>query len=67
MKEPWMRVSRSSPARWIAGLGLACLVVALAPHATAQDATGALVQGGDPPQLFVLSTGDVIGYIEPCG
>jgi hypothetical protein len=28
---------------------------------------GALVAAGKPPEIDVLYTGDVIGYIEPCG
>jgi hypothetical protein len=28
---------------------------------------GALVAAGKAPELDVLGTGDVIGYIEPCG
>ena len=28
---------------------------------------GALVVAGNPPDLIFLYTGDVIGYIEPCG
>ncbi len=28
---------------------------------------GALVAQGNPPDLTFLYTGDVVGYIEPCG
>ena len=28
---------------------------------------GAIVAAGNPPDLIFLYTGDVIGYIEPCG
>jgi len=28
---------------------------------------GALVPAGPPPTITVMGTGDVIGYIEPCG
>ena len=28
---------------------------------------GALVPQGPPPELTVLATGDVVGYLEPCG
>ncbi len=28
---------------------------------------GALVASGNPPDVIFLYTGDVIGYIEPCG
>ena len=26
-----------------------------------------LIQTGPPPDLFLLFTGDVIGYVDPCG
>jgi hypothetical protein len=28
---------------------------------------GALVAPGDPPQLTLLYTGNVVGYLDPCG
>ena len=28
---------------------------------------GALVPSGPPPAVVVFATGDVIGYLEPCG
>ena len=28
---------------------------------------GGLIKPGDPPALEVLYTGDVIGYLDPCG
>lgn len=28
---------------------------------------GALIAAGDAPELILLYTGDVIGYLEPCG
>lgn len=28
---------------------------------------GALVAPGSPPDLTILYTGDVVGYLEPCG
>ncbi len=28
---------------------------------------GALVAPGKPPDLTILYTGDVVGYLEPCG
>ena len=45
---------------------------AAAPAAAAGAATlappeGALVGPGPAPSLILLYTGDVIGYIEPCG
>ena len=30
-------------------------------------AAGGLVKDGNPPGLFLLYTGDVIGYVHPCG
>ena len=35
----------------------------------AEEATtaGGLVKDGNPPGLFLLYTGDVIGYVHPCG
>jgi hypothetical protein len=27
----------------------------------------ALVRGGNAPDAFLLYTGDVIGYLDPCG
>ena len=31
------------------------------------EARKALVATGDSPDLFLLYTGDVIGYLDPCG
>ena len=33
----------------------------------AQDSAPPLVAPGPPPNLFLLYTGDVIGYLDPCG
>ena len=46
-------------------LSLALGLVTLAPIG-AQDRTG-LVPKGAPPGLFLLYTGDVIGFLDPCG
>ena len=27
----------------------------------------ALIDGGESPDLFLMYTGDVIGYLDPCG
>lgn len=35
--------------------------------ATLSPPAGALVAPGAAPDLFLLFTGDVIGYVEPCG
>lgn len=39
----------------------------LSARVPAQEATAALIMSGDSPDLFLLYTGDVIGYLEPCG
>lgn len=36
------------------------------PVSTARERS-ALVASGDVPDLFLLYTGDVIGYLDPCG
>lgn len=33
----------------------------------AQTESGALVPPGETPDLLMFSTGDVIGYLSPCG
>jgi hypothetical protein len=33
----------------------------------AQGADSSFFADGPPPDLFLLYTGDVIGYIDPCG
>jgi hypothetical protein len=51
-------------------LGAAALLLGslwLSGRIPAQEATGALIAGGERPDLFLLYTGDVIGYLEPCG
>ena len=53
-----MRGLRAAPLLVALGLGVA-------GPGIAQD--GGLVPGGDPPDLFLLYTGDVIGFIDPCG
>lgn len=37
------------------------------PAATLSPPAGALVAPGAAPDLIFLFTGDVIGYVEPCG
>ena len=37
-----------------------------APVATAESRR-ALIDPGESPDLFLLYTGDVIGYLDPCG
>ena len=63
-----MRVVTKKLERWVFPLALGWLVVALAsPVAAQQPPGGALVIGGPAPELFLLYTGDVIGYLDPCG
>ncbi len=45
--------------------GLVLLLLVATP-AAAQQASG-LIKPGAPPALEVLYTGDVIGYLDPCG
>lgn len=52
----------------ICGLALAGALAAPATGWAAPTATtGGLVPAGSPPDLFLLYTGDVIGYLDPCG
>jgi len=72
-------ISRRFRLGWIlpAALLIAGVAVAQAPPAPAPAAPnvprtldvpdGALVAAGKAPELDVLYTGDVIGFIEPCG
>jgi hypothetical protein len=52
---------------------LTLLAVAAAAPVAAQEGVstapppGALVAPGDAPDLTLLYTGDVIGYVDPCG
>ncbi len=76
-------ISRRFQLRWLIALALpiAGIVNAEAPSLSAPAApagaqkvprtldvpSGALVAPGTAPELELLYTGDVIGYIEPCG
>ena len=42
-------------------------VASIAFPGLAQERMTSLVMSGDPPSLFLLYTGDVIGFVEPCG
>jgi hypothetical protein len=55
--------------KWFAAPLLLALCLGLLPAIPgfAQGAAGGLVPDGDPPDLFLLYTGDVIGFIDPCG
>ena len=58
----------SSMRRIVAGLAAATLVgVGLQVATGPQAQSGGLVRGGAPPDMILLYTGDVIGYVDPCG
>jgi hypothetical protein len=47
---------------------LLTLLVLIAPiPAAAQTTRDALIEGGPTPDLVMFYTGDVIGYLGPCG
>ena len=49
-------------------IAVAAVLLGLATTgALAQTNAGGLVKGGESPDLHLIFTGDVIGYIEPCG
>jgi hypothetical protein len=43
------------------------LVLAGSAPVLSQSKAQPLIRGGEPPELFLLYTGDVIGYLGPCG
>ena len=51
----------------IAAALLAAVALWLSARLSAQEQAAGLVTGGEKPDLFLLYTGDVIGYVEPCG
>jgi hypothetical protein len=58
----------STSKSWLVPLAaLAALMLFLHPPAPAQTKKSGLVAGGEAPDLIMLYTGDVIGYIDPCG
>lgn len=57
-----MRRSLPRPAGLALGLGLLALLAFAPPLSRA-----ALVPAGGAPDLIILFTGDVQGYVEPCG
>jgi hypothetical protein len=59
--------NKSSSTRTILILAMALLAVALHSPAAAQGGRAGLVAAGEPPDLMLLYTGDVIGYVDPCG
>ena len=62
MSRPRIRRLRAAPLLVAIGLG-----IALPATGAAQQDRGGLVPDGDSPGLFLLYTGDVIGYLDPCG
>jgi hypothetical protein len=49
---------------------VAGLVIALSPAplaASSPESETGLINAADPPDLFLIHSGDVIGYIDPCG
>jgi len=48
-------------------LALAASVVPAVAQSQAETGSKSLIKGGEVPGLYLLYTGDVIGYVEPCG
>jgi hypothetical protein len=46
---------------------LALLLLFSQAPAPAQTKQKGLIAGGEAPDLILMYTGDVIGYIDPCG
>jgi hypothetical protein len=71
-----MRTEGRNTRRRIIAAGL-CAIVAAVGSVSAQTRpqpgkplsppAGALVAPGEPPSLTLFYTGDVIGYVDPCG
>jgi len=55
------RVAVAAASLMLAGMALAESAPAPAP------AQGALIAPGRSPELEILFTGDVVGFLEPCG
>ena len=58
---------RLAPRQKIGWLVVALAVAVVAIPGLAQDRASSLVMSGDPPTFVLMYTGDVIGFIEPCG
>jgi hypothetical protein len=58
---------RTSSARIIPIVAVGLLAIVLHKPAPAQGGRRAIVVDGETPDLMLLYTGDVIGYIDPCG
>ncbi len=63
------RSGRVAAVAVVAGLALAVAVSVAAEPMVASFATpqGALIAPGPAPDVTLLYTGDVIGYVDPCG
>lgn len=62
-----MTNSRMHSLQRVAGL-LALALCCLHPApAKAQGSSGGLIEAGPAPNLFLIYTGDVIGYLDACG
>ena len=59
------RVPRTAARRIIATTAL--LLALPAPAQQATTPTAGLIRPGDAPQLSLIYSGDVIGYLDPCG
>ena len=60
-----MRIGRNGASRRIAATALG--LAAVTTLAQAQSSGGGLIRDGAAPGLELLYTGDVIGYLDPCG
>ena len=58
-----VEIVRSVSIALVAALALVAGVAAAQVAGSKRD----LIASGDSPDLFIVYTGDVIGYIEPCG
>jgi len=68
-RKRWSRVGLAALA-----IGASCLALAQAPPPESQTIgqsfqppQGALIAPGKAPDLFLLFTGDVLGFVDPCG
>jgi len=61
-----MRVAVVAASLMLAGLALAESAPVPAPAAPAAGQAGLLAPGRSP-ELEILFTGDVVGFLEPCG
>ena len=63
-----MRASKSPrPVHAVVMLMLGTAIVFLASSGVVGASNTLVRSGGPAPDLFLVYTGDVIGYVEPCG